>query len=381
MKPFQIYDAVIIGAGPAGLMAARELMRKDLNFRILDASRQIGYPLKCAEITRTETFSELLNRLDYPFVKNRIARVSFQTVSTQRQIVKEFLMLDKPGFLQWLAAPIADKLMLDTAAAGIKKQTNALEIVTNRGTLLTRLAILAVGNNYKIQQEFGLLKKNVELIPCIGGFFKNDTLASDTAYLFYNEETYTAVWCFPKGNQIVNAGAGIILENARTKKLNLATVFGQTLKRFRIPLEGKPSFFGRFVTNGPIARTYADRLLVCGDSAGQVFAGIGEGIYFALKAGQVAGQTAVRAIENGAFQSEFLKEFEIQWKKSLGRHMHAGVIFATLLFFLMRNHLTSKSLAMIKPEEIYDIWINGVVSLRLRIFYSLLRLSGCAPKR
>jgi len=135
------------------------------------------------------------------------------------------------------------------------------------------------------------------------------------------------------------------------------------------------------VTNGPVKKTYSNRLLVCGDSAGHVFAGIGEGIYFSLKAGQLAGQTAIRAIKKDTFNGDFLKDYEIKWKKSFGQQMNAGVIFATVLFFLMRHHLTHKALKIIKPKEIHNIWIDGIVSLRIKVFYSLLKLFGCSPKR
>jgi len=51
--------------------------------------------------------------------------------------------------------------------------------------------------------------------------------------------------------------------------------------------------------------------------------------------------------------------------------MMAGVIFARVLFFLMRHHLAHKALKIIKPKEIGDIWINGVVSFRIKLFYYL----------
>jgi flavin-dependent dehydrogenase len=135
------------------------------------------------------------------------------------------------------------------------------------------------------------------------------------------------------------------------------------------------------VTSGPIHQTYSDRLLVCGDSAGQVFAGIGEGIYFALRAGQLAGRTAVKAVENNAFNSETLKEYEMVWKDSFGLQMVAGFRFATSLFFLMRHHLTRQALKSIKAEEIIDTWFNGKVSLRFGLPYYFLKLIGCSPKR
>jgi digeranylgeranylglycerophospholipid reductase len=381
MKTTPIFDALIIGAGPAGLMAARELMQQGINYRIIEAKRNVGYPLKCAEITREETFLELFDHTNYPFITNKISNCSFQIKNTQKRIQKNFLMLDKPKFQQWLAKPIQDNLLLDTELVELKKKKNLLEIATNNGTFQTKLLIIANGTTFKIQQKFGLIRKRVELIPCIGGFFKNETLSPDTARFYYDDEMYIAPWCFPKGGNIFNAGAGIILRNEKTKKLNLEKAFRQSMQRFKIPLEGKPGFGGSYVTTGPIHKTYSDRLLACGDSAGHVFAGIGEGIYFALKTGQLAGLTAISAIKNEKFSGDFLKEYEIKWKNSIGRQMNAGVVFATVLFFLMRHQLSHKALNIVTPKEIHDIWINGIVSLRIKVFYYCLKLFGCSPKR
>jgi flavin-dependent dehydrogenase len=205
-------------------------------------------------------------------------------------------------------------------------------------------------------------------------------LREDTAHFFYDEAQCIASWAFPKGNGIFNAGVGAILKNP-TKGLNLKKAFERSMDRFGIVLEGEHRFGGRYVTNGPIHQTYSDHLLVCGDSAGQTFAGIGEGIHFSLKAGQLAGRTAVKAVEHDCFHREYLGDYERDWKISFGRHLDAGVIFATTLFFLMRHHLTHAALKMINPQELYDIWINGRISLRLKLFYCFLRLFGCSPKR
>ena len=75
-----IYDAIIIGAGPAGLMAARELDANKVNYLIIEAKNKIGSPLKCGEITRQDTFLELFEHTDYPFIKNRISNISFRVI-------------------------------------------------------------------------------------------------------------------------------------------------------------------------------------------------------------------------------------------------------------------------------------------------------------
>lgn len=374
-------EVIVIGAGPAGLMAARELAANRVNYLIIEAKGNIGSQLKCGEITRQDTFLELFGRTDYPFIKNRVSNISFRINDTEKVIQKDMVLLDKPQFLYWLAEPIEENLMLNTRLEEIRQKTDLLLISTNRGTFRAKLVILACGTRYKMQKALELVNENVELVPCIGGLFKNESINRNTAHFFYDEDLGVAAWAFPKECNIVNAGVGLISKRNQKENPNLYRSFRHLMNKFEIPLDGEPSFAGSYVTNGPIHRTYSNRLLVCGDSAGQVFAGIGEGIYFALKAGQIAGQTAARAVKNNTFNKEFLKEYEVLWKKSVARQLDAGLIFATTLFFLMRHKWVRKALEIITPEEILNIWFKGIVSFRLRLFYYVLRIFGCRGKR
>ena len=361
-------------------MAAREFAKTGKNFIIFESKSQVGHPLRCAEITREETFVELFECIDYPFIKNKITHASFQIKKALKIINKNFFMLDKPSFQQWLAEPIKDNLMLKTRVLELNRKEKYLEAKTHKGSFQSKLVILANGTNYKFQEKFGLVKQNVELVPCIGGFFRNETLRQDTAHFYYDDLLQTALWAFPKGNNVFNAGVGALLKKT-SKRLNLKKAFEQSMNQFDIVLEGEHSFGGSYVSNGPIHQTYSDHLLVCGDSAGQTFAGIGEGIYFSLKAGQLAGKMAIKAIRNNSFHRDYLRNYELDWKRSFGRHLDAGVIFTTILFFLMRYHLTLKTLKIIRPQEVYDIWIRGRIPFRIKLFYSFLRLLGCSTQR
>jgi digeranylgeranylglycerophospholipid reductase len=377
----QTYDAIIIGAGPAGLMAARELDANKVNYLIIEAKSKIGSPLKCGEITRQDTFLELFGRTDYPFIKNKISNISFRVKDTEKVIKKNMIMLDKPQFLLWLAEPIEDNLMLNTKLEDICQKLDILQISTSQGTFQSKLAILAYGTRYKVQKSFELVKKDIELVPCIGGLFENTTLLQNTAYFFYDEDMGIASWAFPKENNIFNAGAGIILKSKEKENPNFQRSFRHLMNKFEIPFYGEPCYAGHYVTNGPIHRTYSDRFLICGDAAGQIFAGIGEGIYFSLKAGQLVGQTAIKAVKKETFNKKLLKEYEVHWKKSFGRQLDAGLVLTTILIFLMRHKLVLKALESIKPKEILNIWFNGMVSVRLKLFYYLLKMFGCKPKR
>jgi digeranylgeranylglycerophospholipid reductase len=380
MKQNRKFDTIIIGAGPAGLMAARELEEKQKDYLILEAKSKVGYPLRCGEITRIETFTKLFGRLDFPFIKNKISKISFRIKDTHKIVKKKMVMLDKPQFLQWLAEPIIENIRSETTVTEIKKE-KFWKIQTNKGTRYAKLLILANGTNYRFQKELGLVKKTIELVPCLGGIFKISILNPETAYFFFDEDKYFASWIFPKSGLICNAGAGVILKNKTTNGLHLKNEFKQFMQKLDISLEGDLHFGGNYVTSGPIQRTYSDHLLVCGDAAGQTFAAIGEGIYFSLMAGKIAGQTAVKAIEKGRFDAKYLKKYELNWKKEFGHQMEAGIIFAAYLFFLMRIHLTKYALKVVKEDEILDTWFNGRVSFRFRLLYYLIKLLSGAPRR
>jgi digeranylgeranylglycerophospholipid reductase len=375
------YDVIIVGGGPAGLMAARELTRHNLKYLIIESKHTIGYPLRCGELTRERTLLELFDHTNYSFVKNEIHNVSFQVKDTQKVIKRKMIMLDKQEFLVWLSMPIRSNLQFNTTLEHISRKNGILEAITNKGVFQAKLFIFAYGTNYRIQRELGLLVKDVELIPCVGGLFKNKTLSRDTANLYFDEESNIASWVFPKDENVVNAGSGVMLKNSKVGMDNLKDAFEKSMINLAIPLAGKLSFGGSCVTNGPIAKTYSDNVLFCGDAAGQVFAFIGEGIYYSLKAGQIAGKIAIKAIRSNEFDARFLRIYEDNWKKSFGLEMDAGVTFATVLFFLIKHHLTYDTLRIIKPKEIEDIWMKGKVSLRIKLFHSLLRLLACSPKR
>ena len=156
----QIYDVIIVGAGPAGLMAARELDANKVHYLIIDAKSKIDSLLKCGEITRQDRFLELFGRTDFPFIKNKISNISFRVKNTEKVIKKNLIMLDKLHFLRWLAEPIKNNLILNTKLEDIHRKLDVLHILTSQGIFQAKLVILAHGTKYKVQKAFNLIKKD-----------------------------------------------------------------------------------------------------------------------------------------------------------------------------------------------------------------------------
>src|SRR5262249_80188 len=74
---------------------------------------------------------------------------------------------------------------------------------------------------------------------------------------------------------------------------------------------------------GPIARTYAPRVLAIGDAAGLVKATTGGGIYYSILSASLAAETLSEAFSQGDFSAASLSTYEERWRAVLGQEFSA----------------------------------------------------------
>ncbi len=367
-----MYDIIIIGAGPAGLMAARNLNNK-ANFLIIDQTQQIGLPLRCGEGIREKEFLQFFQHKNYSFVKNTISQHQIIYQDLKRTFQSNFLELDRPEFEQWLAQPIKNSLKLKTRCQDINIKDDHAEVITNQGTFQTKLVILTYGCNFKIQKKLNLVNKTPLIITGYGGLFKNHQHKKDTFYYYF--DSYGYLWVFPKNKDLANIGFGAF---KNTEKINTKQIFNQLLKKIAPKAQMIKPYAGCVPCSGPIKKTYHDRLLICGNAAGQVHAGVGEGIYYALEAGQLAAQTALQSLKRNNFKQSFLKKYEKAWKKSFGKEMKAGIIFSEILFLGFKYDKIKALFNQPSQQEIHDMILSGkmpfraVLAWRLCKFFNLI---------
>ena len=56
MSHSMLYDALIVGGGPAGLFAARELARRGFSVVLFEEHERVGDPVHCTGVLGTESF-------------------------------------------------------------------------------------------------------------------------------------------------------------------------------------------------------------------------------------------------------------------------------------------------------------------------------------
>ena len=363
-----MYDVVIVGAGPAGLMAARNLP-KTFSFLIIDKKENIGLPLKCGEGVREKEFAQLFSHKNYPFVRNTVHEHEIVYKNIRRRFKADYLQLDRPKFEQWLAEPVKDKIKLNETCNDIIIKNDCAEIITSKRIIKTKLVILSCGCNFSIQKKYGLIKKNPVLFVCYGGIYKNHNLNPNRFYAHFDDNYLGYLWIFPKDKETANIGFGTV-----AKGINVKVALFNLLKKISPKIKKISEYGGVVPCSGPINQTYSDRLLICGDAAGLVYAGTGEGIYFALKSGKLAAQTAIKSIKQNNFKKEFLKNYEAEWKKDFGNTMKAGMVFYDLQYLAFKKKKIKELFTLPTDKEIKSM-INGEIPIRASMVWHLYKIA------
>jgi flavin-dependent dehydrogenase len=71
----------------------------------------------------------------------------------------------------------------------------------------------------------------------------------------------------------------------------------------------------------PLPKTFSNRLLLVGDAAGFINPLTGEGIYYAMRSGQIAGELIVQAIQQNRTNEKFLSNYHKIWRKDFGKDL------------------------------------------------------------
>jgi flavin-dependent dehydrogenase len=164
------------------------------------------------------------------------------------------------------------------------------------------------------------------------------TAERDRMYIYYRIRSHHGYgYVFPKTSHL-NVGVGFKLDyylsNLRGEHYAHHQAFVDDLKSKHL-LTGRSNRanFKAFPLpiSGPLARTYADRVLLAGDAGGFVNALTAEGIYYAMVTGELAARAAIDAIRAGDFASTQLRGYEPAWKREIGDELANSVRLQKLL--------------------------------------------------
>ena len=360
-----MYDAIIVGAGPAGTSAALYGNRLGLKTLLLDKSafprdKTCGDALsgKSVKILDDLDLLEGVNNLDGSIIQ----RIIFANPKHSECELLLDKSLNKQHISHGYVIPrsIFDNYMFEKA----KKVSDAEEGFTVNDLLFEGNRVIGVkgksvdgsekefrgnlilgadGPNSIVSKKVGLYQMDMDHTAVgIRCYYENVKDLTDQIELHYVEEINPGYfWIFPAGKNRANIGVGLLKSIVKKESRNLGEIMINIINsdnfKYRFSdaiLLEKPT--GWNLPLGSIKRkNHGEGFLLLGDAAGLVDPFTGEGIGNAMVSGQIAAETAAKAKEKNDFSKKYLKKYD----KKLWNHLGSELNTSAKLLKLARSKL------------------------------------------
>jgi len=296
-----LYDVIIIGAGPAGATLGYELASKGIDTLILEKERLPRYK-PCAGGVTAKTL-KLLD-LDISPVTRQVVYGAKVTYKNNKEFTKWYdkplvymVMRDEFDHLLIQRAQEVNAVVADNQrVCQVQVTPKGVEVLTTHDTFRAEILVGADGANSVVAKSLGLMKGvelgigiEAEILVPNERLIKWDSLIGlDLGHI---RGRYG--WIFPKKDHLSIGIAGSLRQAKRLKPYYQRILESHDLGTYKI--SKLRSHFLPVRKNGMAIEQ--GRSLLLGDAAGLVDPLTGEGIYYAIKSAQIAAPIIIQGLQ------------------------------------------------------------------------------------
>ncbi|HOO54016.1 MAG TPA: NAD(P)/FAD-dependent oxidoreductase [Methanothrix sp.] len=326
------YDVAVIGAGPAGSMAAKKAAEGGAEVVILEEHPRAGWPVQCAGLFGVRAMEES----ELPLAKFAIRSVRGATVVSPGGVQIGFKsddvkawVVDRRIFDRALLAEAARSgadVMMASPVTGLARDCGRSILDVGRGSdrqeIEAKVVISAEGVGARIARSAGIGQPR-EILSSAQVEIPFEVDDPEMVEVFLGEKVAPGffAWAIPAQEGVARVGLSC-RENAclHLKRLLKSPPIGGRVRGgpLHLVVGGLPL--------GPPASTVADGIIAVGDAAGQVKPTSGGGVYPGLVSAKIAGTVAAAASQEGDSSAARLSEYERRWRSELGRELRLGMI-------------------------------------------------------
>lgn len=403
-------DLCIIGAGPAGIVAAMTLAKEGIKPLVVDKSR---FPRDkvCGDALSGKAV-DVLNKLDRRIVSRlqlKPVQIGSWGVTFVAPNLKRIrIPFSSPGKIpaSSAAAPgfISKRIDFDDFIVGFAKEHYGIEILeesrladfkfqkgewlckTSDGKISVKSKLLIVADGAQsvfARQIAGVNVEHKHYCAGVRAYYSGVNGMDGENFIelyFLNELLPGYFWIFPLPGGKANVGLGIRSDRISAKRINLREMLFEVIEKYPA-LKSRfssatlaDSVHGWGLPLGSVKRKISGSgYMLCGDAASLIDPFTGEGIGNAMLSGMMAAQQAVKCLEAGDFSAEFISGYDSAvygrlWRElTLSRRLQQLVTVPWLFNLVVSKASASKSLQEMISCMFTDIDIRR--RLRQPFFY------------
>jgi geranylgeranyl reductase family protein len=300
------YDAIIVGAGPAGGMCAYELAKSQISVLVIEKEGLPRYKTCAGGLTKKAY--EILPKDFMNLVEDETYRVNltlnhgwgFSKITTF-PIVKMVMRNKLDYFLVKKAEHFGARILDKTAIKSVVESSDCIHVSTEIENFKSKLIVGADGITGCVARFLDLRGRPTSGIAIEAEVTPRRNLSqlkefTGSLHLDFNVIPKGYGWIFPKKEHL-SVGLFTTLPEMRDLKRHFTSYLNrkglshgyqtESLKGHQIPIGGKK----QEILN-------SRRGILIGDAAGLADPITGEGIYFALRSGQIAAEVIGNVIKN-----------------------------------------------------------------------------------
>lgn len=381
----QKVEVAVVGAGPAGSVAAEAAARLGARAVLIERKREIGTPVQCGgflpEVSELEALlphaqiPETLAGIPERYI---LARTRVQRIYSPSGDAKEFSVrgrvVDRRSFdrhLAWRAARAGAEVLVDTRA---DLSGGSLRLSGGRsGTVEAQVIIGADGPSSATARGANLARRQ-EAGVCIEYEMAGVDIDPEAAEMYFGTKAAPGgyAWIIPLGEDVANVGVGT--RPAYIQGRRLRDILDSFVADHRIAKEklsgGEVTAVMRGVVpaGGMPPAIQREKVLLAGDAAGMVMATSGGGIPLAMVGGAIAGEVAARAISG----EESLADYPGRIATAMGRELQNSVRIREVVDRMMRSDRLMDGLFSMLPADQMKAIMRGQIPGALERFQEMM---------
>jgi len=365
-----MYDAIVVGAGPAGSSAARRCAQLSLSALLIDKA---VFPRDkvCGGGLSEQAISYLDFELPQEIVERDVygSRVHFGDscieVRKPYRIAITVSRTDFDHFLLKKADDVGVHILEGRRVSGLNPGKGYIEVIVGKDKYAGRVVIGADGFNSVVARYVRRKHSKEEYGVCVESkIAAHDTIIDKYVHnavdIHFNIAHGGYGWVFPHRGYF-SVGVGGLASRFSNPKAVMHNFLAATGFPPDVKMKGCPIPVGGIHRN-----IVANRLLLAGDAAGFVDTFYGEGLAFAICSGQLAAEVVATALRNGNCSAQGLKSYDIRCKQEFEMDLRYSLYFSRLMHRFPKVFLR----LMASEAEVLDRYLE--VPARRRSYRSYL---------